>query len=429
MILDVDPDKPVIEIILDKHRAPHSSVGREIDPLIIPNFAATSIIFGKKKRICGNYALAHSYDSVYRLMKDYNYGLPYLPVIMNHDDIEEGARVFLDVYALAAFHEDNFGRGHAENVMSLTDLPSMTMKDAKEQFGKPTKLSDIMRSLDRLYMKSRLLSQDSLLEIRDRLFSRLHKDASDYFAEIGSPEEDPLAKKFIGYFGSRQHGFTSHYLDDGYVRKDIEARLESLRAAVLGISAGELEEKVEMLSRYGFDEYGLYEESKAKAYSDIYITSLLNKTRDNIRAKAPYPDLLWVGKLADGLDNIRTMTPVNPYEQYKTISKTEERIDKTLVLADECILDDRLTNLANRLRKELVKQVRIRRNNMERLPDTRYGPNIEFLDDEYKRLRQKYSLPVQTLLSNFVSDTAHAFSHAIGLCYILRKHRPGVQAE
>ena len=137
-----------------------------------------------------------------------------------------------------------------------------------------------------------------------------------------------------------------------------------------------------------------------------------------------YADMLIVAKLADAIDNIRTMTPANPYQQHKIIRKTELRIDEINQLLSEYEFSHKFVKLFETMKKELIDQIDIRRDNLARLVDTRYLPNKQFLDDEYTRLKDKYGSSFGSGILSWFSGAAQTAARTVGIGTLFGAEEP-----
>jgi len=391
-----------IAYILAKKRAPHSIVAKELGEDSVEQFAFTSIVLWKKKRNCNNLALAHAYDTPYRIQNDIGFPEDFNPHLLAHDDAEDGGESLEEAFLILAATQDLFGDYRTHTKFMMTDLSSMTMNAIKERYGRPDDYIAVMRALSRIpdSLGKDKSGTPNLARIKENYFTLLEDRTIQYFQELGEGEENPIRVRFLNYFREAKNS-KSNYASLDFMRNIITEKANNLSEIVQQMDGDELAQKMTWAEKYAFDDYGLFEELKAQGYGLLYVKPLLAETRTNILKGKPHADLLLVGKDADGLDNLRTMDTQNDYQMHKVIRKTEQRRDQTENMLEGIELKANTKQLINKINKELFVQINDRIRYLGGMRDSRYEGKAGFLLDEWKRLYNKYN-PSLTLKANLL---------------------------
>jgi hypothetical protein len=406
MLVDFGGEKNVSDTILDRKRATHATVAAELGDGAVRHFALTSIILGEKPRECGNLALRHAWDSAYRL-RYLRFPDEYYHLMIDHDNLEDGADTLEKMYLLAGVHADLFGEEFAQKLLRLSDVSSMILQSVDRYYGKPNSIEELAPALDKLQRRvGRYYSKE---DSRGEFFADLHSQADAYFNDLEPFQDKELRAEFMEYLSKPGSNPKSDLASVKFMKDHLKGYFDGLEAIAEGVSEEEIREGKE---EFGESVFRLADAVKARAYHQLYVAPIMKSARDKMIYDGNLDLSEPVAKGADVIDNVRTMIPFNRFEQHKSIYKAEVYLDQARDLLKEMAYANNnhlATNKSygkelNFLKKELLKQVLHRANSLWIYDDTAYVENQLFLEKEYERLRDKYEPPLSHRLLNSLID-------------------------
>lgn len=145
---------------------------------------------------------------------------------------------------------------------------------------------------------------------------------------------------------------------------------------------------------------------KLRCYKELYISSIVNRAKNELANGNPDYDIPLIIKAADGVDASYTMAPAKNSGAGKIIKKNEIKIDVIgdfiACLENMGLRNQYLVDIEEYLKYSLIESIRRRIDSAQALKSARYKPFEKFFISQFERLEKKYgeNILVPTSLEN-----------------------------